>query len=126
MSNNNVQFENIYDLLHTLFIAGNPLAFCMTGQSKTETSPSPFLPIFPISNLKFLKTDYKHNKLIVQTLISPNILRYLLVSVYFNELDLSHADFTEEISIDLSYKHVMNHNIKITSNSQLEIKNSTE
>ena len=79
-----------------------------------------------ISNLKFLKTDYKHNKLIVQTLISPNILRYLLVSVYFNELDLSHADFTEEISIDLSYKHVMNHNIKITSNSQLEIKNSTE
>ena len=79
-----------------------------------------------ISNLKFLKTDYKHNKLIVQTLISPKILRYLLVSVYFNELDLSHADFTEEISIDLSYKHVMNHNIKITSNSQLEIKNSTE
>ena len=79
-----------------------------------------------ISNLKFLKTDYKHNKLIVQTLISPKILRYLLVSVYFNELDLSHADFTEEISVDLSYKHVMNHNIKITSNSQLEIKNSTE
>ena len=79
-----------------------------------------------ISNLKFLKTDYKHNKLIVQTLISPKILKYLLVSVYFNELDLSHADFTEEISIDLSYKHVMNHNIKITSNSQLEIKNSTE
>ena len=79
-----------------------------------------------ISNLKFLKTDYKHNKLIVQTLISPNILKYLLVSVYFNELDLSHADFTEEISVDLSYKHVMNHNIKITSNSQLEIKNSTE
>lgn len=79
-----------------------------------------------ISNLKFLKTDYKHNKLIVQTLISPKILKYLLVSVYFNELDLSHADFTEEISIDLSYKHVKNHNIKITSNSQLEIKNSTE
>ena len=79
-----------------------------------------------ISNLKFLKTDYKHNKLIVQTLISPKILKYLLVSVYFNELDLSHADFTEEISVDLSYKHVMNHNIKITSNSQLEIKNSTE
>ena len=79
-----------------------------------------------ISNLKFLKTDYKHNKLIVQTLISPNILRYLLVSVYFNELDLSHADFTEEISVDLSYKDVKNHNIKITSNSQLEIKNSTE
>lgn len=79
-----------------------------------------------ISNLKFLKTDYKHNKLIVRTLISPNILRYLLVSVYFNELDLSHADFTEEISVDLSYEHVMNHNIKITSNSQLEIKNSTE
>lgn len=79
-----------------------------------------------ISNLKFLKTDYKHNKLIVQTLISPNILKYLLVSVYFNELDLSHADFTEEISVDLSYKDVKNHNIKITSNSQLEIKNSTE
>lgn len=79
-----------------------------------------------ISNLKFLKTDYKHNKLIVQTLITPNILRYLLVSVYFNELDLSHADFTEEISVDLSYKDVMNHNIKITSNSQLEIKNSAE
>lgn len=79
-----------------------------------------------ISNLKFLKTDYKHNKLIVQTLISPNILRYLLVSVYFNELDLSHADFTEEISVDLSYKDVKNHNIKITSNNQLEIKNSTE
>ena len=79
-----------------------------------------------ISNLKFLKTDYKHNKLIVQTLISPKILRYLLVSVYFNELDLSHADFTEEISVDLSYKHIMNHNIKITSNSQLEIKNSAE
>lgn len=79
-----------------------------------------------ISNLKFLKTDYKHNKLIVQTLISPNILKYLLVSVYFNELDLSHADFTEEISIDLSYKDVKNHNIKITSNSQLEIKNSTK
>lgn len=79
-----------------------------------------------ISNLKFLKTDYKHNKLIVQTLISPNILRYLLVSVYFNELDLSHADFTEEISVDLSYKDVKNHNIKITSNSQLEIKNSTK
>ena len=79
-----------------------------------------------ISNLKFLKTDYKHNKLVVQTLISPNILRYLLVSVYFNELDLSHADFTEEISVDLSYKHIMNHNIKITSNSQLDIKNSIE
>ena len=79
-----------------------------------------------ISNLKFLKTDYKHNKLIVQTLITPNILRYLLVSVYFNELDLSHADFTEEISADLSYKDVKNHNIKITSNSQLEIKNSAE
>ena len=79
-----------------------------------------------ISNLKFLKTDYKHNKLIVQTLISPNILKYLLVSVYFNELDLSHADFTEEISVDLSYKDVKNHNIKITSNSQLEIKNSAE
>lgn len=79
-----------------------------------------------ISNLKFLKTDYKHNKLVVRTLISPKILRYLLVSVYFNELDLSHADFTEEISIDLSYKDVKNHNIKITSNSQLEIKNSTE
>ena len=75
-----------------------------------------------ISNLKFLKTDYKHNKLVVQTLISPNILRYLLVSVYFNELDLSHADFTEEISVDLSYKDVKNHNIKITSNNQLEIK----
>lgn len=79
-----------------------------------------------ISNLKFLKTDYKHNKLIVQTLITPKILKYLLFSVYFNELDLSHADFTEEISIDLSYKHIMNHNIKITSNSQLDIKNSTE
>ena len=79
-----------------------------------------------ISNLKFLKTDYKHNKLIVQTLITPKILKYLLISVYFNELDLSHADFTEEISVDLSYKHIMNHNIKITSNSQLDIKNSIE
>lgn len=76
------------------------------------------------ANLKFLKMGYEHNKLKVQTLMTPKMLKYLLVSAYFKELDLTHADFTEEISVDLSFKYVTNHEIKISSNNQLEIKNS--
>lgn len=78
------------------------------------------------SNLKYAEyseeRDNENDALKVLTVMSPNILKFILTKVYFKSLDLSHADMTEDMSVNLNYKLVLNPDIEIESNRQLEIK----
>lgn len=65
------------------------------------------------SNLSYLDEDYLHNKLSIDTGISPRLMKGILCKASFKTIDLNDADFSTEIYVNLSSPEIKNKDCNI-------------
>ena len=74
-------------------------------------------------NLRFLSTDYEHNTIRFNGIVTPSILRYILCNTSFRVIDLQNAEVpnNDTIDIDMSFHKIRNKQVRIIPNENINV-----
>ena len=61
----------------------------------------------------------KNHHIEINTIITQNMMQYLVENFWFDEIDLSHAQIYKDRTILIDMQNALNHDVKIDFNKEL-------
>ena len=72
-----------------------------------------------LNNLKYISRRMKNHHIEINTIITQNMMQYLVENFWFDEIDLSHAQIYKDRTILIDMQNALNHDVKIDCNKEL-------
>ena len=72
-----------------------------------------------LNNLKYISRRMKNHHIEINTIITQNMMQYLVENFWFDEIDLSHAQIYQDRTILIDMQNALNHDVKIDCNKEL-------
>ena len=72
-----------------------------------------------LNNLKYISRRMKNHHIEINTIITQNMVQYLVENFWFDEIDLSHAQIYKDRTILIDMQNALNHDVKIDCNKEL-------
>ena len=72
-----------------------------------------------LNNLKYISRRMKNHHIEINTIITQNMMQYLVENFWFDEIDLSHAQIYKDRTILIDMQNALNHDVKIDCNREL-------
>ena len=72
-----------------------------------------------LNNLKYISRRMKNHHIEINTIITQNMMQYLVENFWFDEIDLSHAQIYKDRTILIDMQNALNHDVKIDCNTEL-------
>lgn len=72
-----------------------------------------------LNNLKYITRRMKNHRIEINTIVTQNMIQYLVENFWFDEIDLSHAQIYKNKMILIDMQNAINHNVKIDCNKDL-------
>ena len=71
-----------------------------------------------LNNLKYISRRMKNHHIEINTIITQNMVQYLVENFWFDEIDLSHAQIYKDRTILIDMQNALNHDVKIDCSHQ--------
>ena len=72
-----------------------------------------------LNNLKYISRRMKNHHIEINTIITQNMVQYLVENFWFDKIDLSHAQIYKDRTILIDMQNALNHDVKIDCNREL-------
>ena len=72
-----------------------------------------------LNNLKYITRRVKNHRIEINTIVTQNMIQYLVENFWFDEIDLSHAQIYKNKMILIDMQNAINHDVKIDCNKDL-------
>lgn len=72
-----------------------------------------------LNNLKYISRRMKNHHIKINTIITQNMMQYLVENFWFDEIDLTHAQIYKDRTILIDMQNALNHDVKIDCNKEL-------
>lgn len=72
-----------------------------------------------LNNLKYIARRMKNHRIEINTIVTQNVMQYLVENFWFDEIDLSHAQIYKNKMILIDMQNAINHDVKIDCNKDL-------
>ena len=72
-----------------------------------------------LNNLKYITRRVKNHRIEINTIVTQNMIQYLVENFWFDEIDLSHAQIYKNKMILIDMQNAINHDVKIDCNKEL-------
>ena len=72
-----------------------------------------------LNNLKYITRRMKNHRIEINTIVTQNMIQYLVENFWFDEIDLSHAQIYKNKMILINMQNAINHDVKIDCNKEL-------
>ena len=72
-----------------------------------------------LNNLKYISRRMKNHHIEINTIITQNMMQYLVENFWFDEIDLLHAQIYKDRTILIDMQNALNHDVKIDCNKEL-------
>ena len=72
-----------------------------------------------LNNLKYISRRMKNHHIEINTIITQNMMQYLVENFWFDEIDLSHAQIYKDRTILIDMQNALNYDVKIDCNKEL-------
>ena len=72
-----------------------------------------------LNNLKYISRRMKNHHIEINTIITQNMMQYLVENFWFDEIDLSHAQIDKDRTMLIDMQNALNHDVKIDCNEGL-------
>ena len=72
-----------------------------------------------LNNLKYISRRMKNHHIEINTIITQNMVQYLVENFWFDEIDLLHAQIYKDRTILIDMQNALNHDVKIDCNKEL-------